>query len=686
MRRGPRSRWMVLGLSCAALAFGAPAAASATPGWLSPSKISEFSEDQKATVAVAMDARGDTAIAWVQSNGEKSVIETAWRPAGGTFGTPAVLSSPNSTSFDPIIAMDPQGDITVAWLSFWMSPYITEGNVQATWSSPGGTFAPPVTLTKYQEALNPVIAMDPQGEAIVAWRSYNGYFRQIEEASRPPNGTFGETVALSPLAIAKAEKTEYFSAELPAIAMGPQGNVAIAWQIFQVGYEHGEEVEPPRIQVVTRAAGGSFAAPVTLSGDNGVRPSIAMNSDGATTAAWEDGELIETSTKPAIDGSFETPIALSGGELQAQPVVAMDASGDTAVAWSAGELVLIATRSAGGSFSTPVELGLGKTLSPPVLTMDAQGDGVVAWVNSEDLAEGSTQPAGGAFDAPTRLATTPIYVSATEPSHSISVAMDSKGDVASAWIGTEGTKQFVEVAGYQSGGPSLEALQAPTEGQIGAPLAFSVSPLSVWSTVTSTTWSWGDGSPDTSGTTVTHVFAAPGTYQVSASATDALGNVTNATRTVTIQAPPTLGPDATKPTPISPKSRPKAQEAVVSAFTPLFATRASTGGDSLGLLVGVPTVKGVRAGDTIVIRCTAGCRRPLYETVRIRRHHHTQDTIAISPPLVVRRTTRIEIELLAPGRLARFVQYQFVRTPRGLIAYKTQTGCLSPAGRPRSCP
>jgi PKD repeat protein len=692
MIRGPGSAWIVLGLSWAALAFVAPAAALATPAWLSPSKIAEFSEDQKATVAVAMDARGDTAIAWVQPNGARSVIEAAWRPVGGAFGTPVVLSSPNMTSFNPLIAMDPQGDTTVAWLSYNNEQAIyttSEGNVSAAWRPAGGTFSEPVMLTGREEEKEPVLAMDPQGEAILAWVSFDGSLTHIEETSRPAGGSFSVPKMISNEAVHNTSSTEYFTSYTPAIAVDPNGDVAVVWQVFPAEIK-GQDGSPPYIQIATRSAEGAFSSPVNLSASEAAYPAIAMNAHGETTVVWEKQKAIEVSTRKGIAESFETPLALPSEVRGVQPKVAMDAAGDITVACSESGLTVV-TRSAHGSFGSPVEFNLsdGSNPTPAELAMDDQGNGAVVWADSGingSFAEGSTKPAGGTFGAPVYLSSGFLYV-ATELTQPISVAMDSRGNVASAWIGTEAAKQIVEVAGYQSSGPSLEALQTPTEGEAGTALAFSVTPQSVWSTVASTTWSWGDGSPDASGTSVTHAFKAPGAYQVSVSATDALGNLTNATRTITIQASPAnhTNPNP-NPTPAPPQPKPKAAEAAVSAFTPLFATRASTGGSSLGLLVGIPAVKGARAGDTIVVRCTAGCQRPLHEIVHVRKHHDAGDTIAISPPLPVYRTTRIEIELLAPGHVARFVQYHFIRTTRGLIAYKTHKGCLSPAGRPRSCP
>jgi hypothetical protein len=50
-------------------------------------------------------------------------------------------------------------------------------------------------------------------------------------------------------------------------------------------------------------------------------------------------------------------------------------------------------------------------------------------------------------------------------------------------------------------------------------------------------FSFGDGS-SAAGVSATHAYGAPGSYQVTASSTDVLGNTTTVTRTVTIGSPP----------------------------------------------------------------------------------------------------------------------------------------------------
>jgi PKD repeat protein len=62
----------------------------------------------------------------------------------------------------------------------------------------------------------------------------------------------------------------------------------------------------------------------------------------------------------------------------------------------------------------------------------------------------------------------------------------------------------------------------------------SVAPLDVWSALGDTSWSFGDGAK-ASDTKVTHTYAAPGSYNVTATSADLLANTTTQTRTITIR-------------------------------------------------------------------------------------------------------------------------------------------------------
>ncbi len=123
--------------------------------------------------------------------------------------------------------------------------------------------------------------------------------------------------------------------------------------------------------------------------------------------------------------------------------------------------------------------------------------------------------------------------------------------------------------------------------------------------------------------------------------------------------------------------------AVVSAFSPLFATRADLSGRSLGLLVGIPLIKDIATGAMAGVRCYAACSYDLKIVRRIRRH--ASDTIKLERPLVLRRETRIEITVSQPDRVGRFADYGFKRTPHGLVGYLIGHGCIDAAGAHQAC-
>jgi chitodextrinase len=73
--------------------------------------------------------------------------------------------------------------------------------------------------------------------------------------------------------------------------------------------------------------------------------------------------------------------------------------------------------------------------------------------------------------------------------------------------------------------PELRSLSIPRSEQVGTPVAFSVIAVDPQgATVPPPTWSFGDG--QATGAAVTHTFLHAGTYAVSVSARDALGNTT----------------------------------------------------------------------------------------------------------------------------------------------------------------
>ncbi len=135
--------------------------------------------------------------------------------------------------------------------------------------------------------------------------------------------------------------------------------------------------------------------------------------------------------------------------------------------------------------------------------------------------------------------TTPVPLSvAGSQTWNPGVAADPHGDAVAVWQrAVEGDAQY-EAVGLDGSSPVLGTPVIPATAYAGKPVAFAASPTDAWSAV-STTWSFGDG-VSSAGTNVTHAFATGGTYTVTVTATDAVGNGTSTTGQVAVIGKPVL--------------------------------------------------------------------------------------------------------------------------------------------------
>ena len=107
------------------------------------------------------------------------------------------------------------------------------------------------------------------------------------------------------------------------------------------------------------------------------------------------------------------------------------------------------------------------------------------------------------------------------------------------------------VAGFDGEPPQvLEAGATPETAFPGDAVTFDASVIDVWSPFT-VQWGFGDGAT-ASGTPATHAFGAPGTFSVSLTATDAVGNDASGAAPYTVSARP--APPAATVTPVPPSA------------------------------------------------------------------------------------------------------------------------------------
>jgi hypothetical protein len=211
--------------------------------------------------AVTVDERGDAIVAWTRDNGSEQVVQAAFRPAGGHFGTAVNLPTKSGNAMHPEVAIDAAGDATVVWERFNGADEIVE---QATRLAATGAFTAPTELANSSAyPMEPSVAMNAAGDTAVAWVS-PGVEKVIQAAARPAGGSFGKPANLT---------GEVPAASQPQVALDGQGESTVVWTgNFVVEYATG-----------TRT--GVFSGPKGLAFEAWY-PSIAEDAAGDTLVGY----------------------------------------------------------------------------------------------------------------------------------------------------------------------------------------------------------------------------------------------------------------------------------------------------------------------------------------------------------------------------------------------------------------
>jgi hypothetical protein len=299
--------------------------------------------------------------------------------------------------------------------------------------------------------------------------------------------------------------------------------------------------------VALLGAAPAVAAPAWLSptdlsapGQEANDPQIAVDGAGNAVAIWERSNgtnlIIQSATRPA-GGSFSAPVDLSAPQQDASdPQIAVDGAGNAVAIWERSNgtnlIIQAATRPAGGSFSAPVDLSApGQDAFEPQIALDGAGNAVAIWERSNGtnfITQAATRSPGGSFSAPLDLSA--VGGDAFDPR----IAVDGAGNAVAIWERDNGTDFIIQAAGYDGAGPQLRSLSIPRAGRVGKRLSFSVSPFDFWSGLGPSRWSFGDKGKAVT-VTATHRYATAGSYRITFTATDTLGNATSTTAGIVIR-------------------------------------------------------------------------------------------------------------------------------------------------------
>jgi hypothetical protein len=324
-------RWLAATvLGCLALALLTAPPAGAVPTWLSPVNLSAGGQNAEHP-KVAVDARGDAIAIWRRFNGTNWIVQAAVRPAGGQWQAPIDLSADGQNSERPEIAVDSRDDAVAVWERYNGANWILQGAVRPA----RGQWQAPVDLADEREtAYEPQVAMDPRGDAVAVWRRSNGANfganRIVQGVLRPADGEWQAPVNLS------AEGENSYG---PQVTMDPRGDAVAVWSSYNGVAPRTFIIQG----TLRPAGGAWQApVKLSPEGHEAYKPQVAVDPRGAAVAVWErysgTNWAVQGARRPPrqwhVPGGWDVPVNLSEeGQSARFPQVAMDADGDAVAVW-----------------------------------------------------------------------------------------------------------------------------------------------------------------------------------------------------------------------------------------------------------------------------------------------------------------------------------------------------------------
>lgn len=376
-----------------------PVAASAAPQgpWLPFTRLSDPGGSGSPRLAIGRD--GTAMAAWYRSNG---LIQTTTRTPGGSFGPAVDLPGSGPEAQYPALDIAPDGTTFLVWRR------TTETNtpvISASIRPPGQGFGAPIDISadvpNNPDGLEVAVAND--GTATVVWTREEGSSRVVESTTRAPGGPFSYPVRLSALG---------GSVSAPDIAVANDGTATVVWS-----WRDNAADSPTVVQAATRTPGGSFGSPVDLEAPAGQvqdSPSIAVANDGTATVVWSRGDYdvpgippkaIKVATRPP-GASFGPAVELPGSRPEGgTPQIAISPDGSATVVWrwtpgDGTHVIKAATRAPGGSFTAPTDISTaGQSFERPEIAVAEDGTVTVASLrtNRPESVYATTRPPGGSF-------------------------------------------------------------------------------------------------------------------------------------------------------------------------------------------------------------------------------------------------------------------------------------------------
>jgi uncharacterized protein YheU (UPF0270 family) len=278
--------------------------------WSDPADLSDnISPDGQDTflAKVAMNDNGDAIVVWYQSDGAKNQIFRS-EYLNGIWSDPADLSdniSPDGEdAFEPQVALNNAGEAVIVWRQ-------SDGSTVQIFRSEkrNGLWIDPTDLSDNlspdgQNAFEPQVALNANGEAVIVWYQFAGANNQIFR-SEFRNGAW-----IDPAGLSDNISPDGTNASLPQVGLDNDGEAAIVWaqsdgmkdQIFRSEFRNNAWSDP-----------ANLSDNISPDDQDADRPQVALSNKGQALIVWEqsDGTNKQIFRSEYRDGLWRDPLDLS---------------------------------------------------------------------------------------------------------------------------------------------------------------------------------------------------------------------------------------------------------------------------------------------------------------------------------------------------------------------------------------
>jgi len=249
------------------------------------------------------------------------------------------MPPPNTRASSTSVAIDAEGDLVIAWRDVVLSAYqsnIVAQRIGADGGLQGGRFQVNTTEDTEGEHVNPTVAMDAEGDFVIAWNRDFGQYGIFAQRYNAAGEAQGEEIRVTP-----AESEEKFANA--DVAIDQDGDFVVAWNryfasilsaVFTRRYSAAGEPLEDAVQVDTVNPNSALR---TLQ-------DIALDADGDYVVTWTHGQgpssfiggqlFFQRFTSDGARDGGETPVDDSTEVSRFLGGLAMAPEGDFVVVWA----------------------------------------------------------------------------------------------------------------------------------------------------------------------------------------------------------------------------------------------------------------------------------------------------------------------------------------------------------------